>query len=178
MKGLFQSSVIAGIEAQLLVFYSDPKNFVRPGLHSATQEVVKILTYVALIFSISATMSSLLLTDEFGEIPTRAARSRGKDFEGGRFAGTDWSLLRSYRIRAGSRLVVYHCEYEGCLRTLVPLLTTSDGAGIACLLTACLCTIASAAAYAGSQESLATQIIVSLVAVIAISPLLWLAFPP
>ena len=106
-----QSSVIAGIEAQLLVFYSDSSNFVRPGPHSATQIVVKILTYVALICSISATMSSLLLTDEFGEITTRSARYRDRLTEGGKHAGTDWEILRTYNIRSGSKFIVYHCEY-------------------------------------------------------------------
>ena len=103
--------MLAAVEAQLLVFYADATNFVDPGPHSTTQTVVKILTYVALICSISATMTSLLLTDEFGEMSTRSARCRDRRAEGGKFAGTDWNLLRSYRIRAGSRLVIYHCEH-------------------------------------------------------------------
>ncbi|VDC00138.1 unnamed protein product [Peniophora sp. CBMAI 1063] len=157
-SGAVVSSVLAGIEAQLLVFYTDPNNFGRPGVHSATQNAVKILTYVALVCSISATMSSLLLTDEFGEMPTRSARYRQGRAEGGIFAGTDWNLLRAYKIRAGSKIIVYHW--------------------LICLITACLCTIASTAVYAGTQEVLVVRIIVSIVAGVSALPLCWFVVPP
>ncbi|KZV65746.1 hypothetical protein PENSPDRAFT_113862 [Peniophora sp. CONT] len=149
------SSVTAAVEAQLLVFYSDVSNFAHRG--STTQNAVKILTYIALICSISATMTALLLTDEFGEISTRAARNRDRRTEGGKTAGTDWGILRMYQIREHANWIVYHWMLS--------------------LATACLCTIASTATYAGTQEPLTTTIIVSIVAVLSILPLCWLLFP-
>ncbi|KZV65758.1 hypothetical protein PENSPDRAFT_756218, partial [Peniophora sp. CONT] len=86
-SGAVVSGLLAAVEAQLLVFYKAPGTFVNPGPHSSTQSAIMILTYVALICSISATMSSLLLTDEFGEMSTRSARYRDRRSEGGRFSG-------------------------------------------------------------------------------------------
>jgi len=73
------------------------------------QEVILVLTYAAIILSISATISALTLTDEFGEIPSRASRKSGLNTEG-TVQGGDWDILRYFQTRKSTRWIVYHCE--------------------------------------------------------------------
>ena len=97
----------------MLSFFKDGTKFKQPG--STVQAAVLILTYVAIIASVSATISSLILTDEFAEMPVRAARD--PDLQSRRpqdeFAGKDWQLLWVFGLRHSIRLVVYHCAYPG-----------------------------------------------------------------
>jgi hypothetical protein len=90
-----------------VTFFKDNTKFKNP--QSGVQEVILILTYAAIILSISATISALTLTDEFGEIPIRASRKLGmdnpKNFEGG-----DWDILRYFHTRRSTQWIVYHCE--------------------------------------------------------------------
>ncbi|KAN0129129.1 hypothetical protein V8E53_013000, partial [Lactarius tabidus] len=72
-----QSSVLSGVESQLLVFFkSSPTSTQQPV--PAIFELLLLLTYVALIFSVSATISSLVLTENFGNVPVLVARFRAK----------------------------------------------------------------------------------------------------
>jgi len=68
------------VVASLLAFFKDDTKFNRP--QSRVQEVILMLTYAAIILSISATISTLALTDEFSEIPSRASRELGLKTEG------------------------------------------------------------------------------------------------
>jgi len=73
------------------------------------------LTYVALTLSIGATISSLILMDEFACISIRAARSpyvlESSKTEGDpTFFGHDWGLLRAFGLRRSTRFVISHCE--------------------------------------------------------------------
>lgn len=69
------STVLSGVESQLLVFFkSSPNSTQQPT--PAILECLLLLTYVALIFSMSATISSLVLTENFGNIPMLVARFR------------------------------------------------------------------------------------------------------
>ncbi|VDB87049.1 unnamed protein product [Peniophora sp. CBMAI 1063] len=158
-SGAVVTSVIAGVEAQLLVFYSDNGSF---GLDdnapsSKIQIVIQILTYVALVCSVSATITSLFLIDEFGEIPTRAARYRNPSTQACKMAGTDWSLLEAFRLRRGSKFVVYHW--------------------LSSILAAALCTVLSTAVYVVSQKPLAAQVIITVVTVVSVLPFLYFVVP-
>ncbi|KAG8791374.1 hypothetical protein FRC12_009317 [Ceratobasidium sp. 428] len=67
------SALFAVIESVLLLFFSnlDSEKFNRD---SAGGQALLVFTYLAFFFSISATFSSLLLTDELGEIHVRASQ--------------------------------------------------------------------------------------------------------
>ena len=111
---------MSAVEAQLLVFYKISSNFSafesRPaGSQSPTQNACLILTYVALIASVSGTMSSMLLVDEFAVVSARAARTAPavseKEPHAGRFVGNDWQILAAFGFRhSASRLVTIHCK--------------------------------------------------------------------
>ncbi|KAI9450380.1 hypothetical protein BJY52DRAFT_1302917 [Lactarius psammicola] len=69
------STVLSGVESQLLVFFkSFPSSTQQPS--PAILQYLLLLTYVALIFSMSATISSLVLTENFGNVPMLVARFR------------------------------------------------------------------------------------------------------
>ena len=97
----------------MLAFFKDEKNFKQRD--STPQVVILIFTYIAIIASVSATISSLILTDEFAEMPVRAARDPDIQFRPPReeFAGKDWQLLGTFGLRSSVNLVVYHCAYSG-----------------------------------------------------------------
>ncbi|KAG9092183.1 hypothetical protein FS749_015937 [Ceratobasidium sp. UAMH 11750] len=67
------SALFAVIESILLFFFSslDPEKVRR---ESAGGQALLVFTYLAFLFSVSATFSSLLLTDELGEIHVRASQ--------------------------------------------------------------------------------------------------------
>ncbi|KAG8723765.1 hypothetical protein FRC09_001851 [Ceratobasidium sp. 395] len=73
------TALFAAVEAQLLTFVqgmTDPgDNGTPPRLNQDSKgyHALLILTYASFFFSISATVSSLILTDEFGELDYRAA---------------------------------------------------------------------------------------------------------
>ncbi|VDC02719.1 unnamed protein product [Peniophora sp. CBMAI 1063] len=157
------SGFLSAVEAQLLVFYKVASNFNTAtgrveGSQSPTQDACLILTYVALIASVSGTMSSMLLVDEFAVVSARAARAgpvmEEKDTHAGRFVGNDWQVLAAFGFRrSASRLVTIH---------LIVSLTLT-----------CICTIAAAATYAGTQEATLTRIIVSITAGLSVLPLVF-----
>jgi hypothetical protein len=72
-----QSTIIAGVESQLLVFFKSSPDFTQQPVPVILQYLL-VLTYIALIFSMSTTISSLILTINFGNIPMLVGRSQGK----------------------------------------------------------------------------------------------------
>lgn len=72
-----QSTVLAGIESQLLVFFKTSPDFIQR-TEPVTHQYLIVLSYIALIFSVSATISSLVLTRNFGDIPRLTRRLREK----------------------------------------------------------------------------------------------------
>jgi len=105
------SGLLAGVTAQLLVFFKTNGTFV--SADDPTQEPVLTLTYIALILSIGATISSLILTDELSDVPVRAARSRSalessETQKKVTFLGHDWGLLRFFGLRRSTRFVTVH----------------------------------------------------------------------
>ncbi|KAI0273929.1 hypothetical protein BGY98DRAFT_107727 [Russula aff. rugulosa BPL654] len=71
------SSVLAGVESQLLVFFKSSPNFTQQPVPVILQYLL-VLTYIALIFSVSATINSLILTRNFGNIPKLVGRLQEK----------------------------------------------------------------------------------------------------
>ena len=92
-----------------MAFFNDDKNFKRP--QSRVQEAILILTYAAIILSISATISALALTDEFGEIPSRASRDPlHTTHPAESIEAKNWDILRHFGARKSTRWITYHCE--------------------------------------------------------------------
>jgi hypothetical protein len=113
-----QGALFAAIESQLLTFVKaiDPKK-IEPS--SAGFQALLILTYAAFFFSVSATVSSLILTDEYGELDLRAA-SRPQD---GDVAAVEKlpthnsieKMFQTYGISWACRPVRLHCK---CIQLL------------------------------------------------------------
>jgi hypothetical protein len=106
---------LAVVETSLAAFFKDNKHFKSP--QSGVQEAILILTYISIILSISATMSALTLTDEFGEIPSRASRDPlhiNNPVE--IVQGKNWDILRYFGARKSTRWVTYHCESTDACR--------------------------------------------------------------
>lgn len=92
-----------------MAFFKNDKNFKSP--QSGVQEATLILTYAAIILSISATISALTLTDELGEIPSRASRDPlHTTHPAGTIEGNNWDILRHFGARKSTRWVTYHGE--------------------------------------------------------------------
>ncbi|KAI0300019.1 hypothetical protein B0F90DRAFT_1817817 [Multifurca ochricompacta] len=71
------STVLAGVESQFLVFFKSSPDFTQESKPAMLQYLL-VLTYIALIFSVSATISSLVLTENFGNVPMLVSRFREK----------------------------------------------------------------------------------------------------
>jgi hypothetical protein len=109
-----QSGLLAAVNAQMLSFFKTDSSFKnRP--NTTTEKIILIFTYISIIASVSATISSLILTDEFAEMPVRAARDPTIQMQPIReeFAGKDWQLLGKYGLRGSINLVIYHCACSG-----------------------------------------------------------------
>ena len=104
-----QASLLAAVQASLVAFFKDDKNF--KSSQSGVQATALILTYAAIILTISATISALTLTDELGAIPSRASRDplhTTQPAEG--IEGNSWDILRHFGARKSTRWVTYHCK--------------------------------------------------------------------
>ncbi|KAH9956005.1 hypothetical protein BC827DRAFT_1271209 [Russula dissimulans] len=80
------STVLAGVESQLLVFFKSSPSFPQQPTPPMLSYLF-VLTYVALIFSVSSTISSLVLTRAFGNvtIPVECLRAKIKGMAKPRF---------------------------------------------------------------------------------------------
>jgi hypothetical protein len=97
------------VDASLVSFFKDDKNFKNP--KSGVQEAALVLACVAIILSLSATISALTLTDEFGKIPSRASRDPlHTTHPAESIEGSSWDILRHFGARKSTRRVTYHCE--------------------------------------------------------------------
>ncbi|KAI0259384.1 hypothetical protein BC834DRAFT_635958 [Gloeopeniophorella convolvens] len=144
------SGLFAVVEVLLLAFIKDPVHYTHPHKHAAIQ-ALRAFSYCALFFSCSAAISSLVLTDEFGELPVRASR-KADPIKQGIFDSSSASLLEVYGARRSWRWVMWHWLF-------------SLMAAVACLVTQILI-------YVWIEESLSVQITVSCVACFGILPLL------
>ncbi|KAI0249016.1 hypothetical protein BJV78DRAFT_1094989, partial [Lactifluus subvellereus] len=143
------SGLFAVVEAVLLTFIKDPVHYTHPHTRAARQALLAF-SYSALFFSSSATISSLVLTDEFGEIPVRASR-KADPIKQGLFDSSSASLLEVYGARRSWRWVMWHWLF-------------SLTAAVACLVTQVLI-------YVWIEEPFSVQITVSCVAGFGVLPL-------
>jgi hypothetical protein len=102
------------VESQLLVFFkSSPDSTQQPA--PITIQYLLVLTYVALIFSVSATISSLVLTRNIGNVPGPIGRmrehandttKRGIEISPFRTRSNDIIAPRRWRW------IEWHCKYD------------------------------------------------------------------
>ena len=85
------------------------------------QQVVVILTLAGTILSISATLSALMLTDEFGEIPFRASKHTTQPDNS--TIDSESVILRSFGARKSTQWLIVHCERTVYLPTSAFLIT-------------------------------------------------------
>ncbi len=114
LPSLSQSTVLAGVESQLLVFFKSSPDFMQQPA-SITIQYLLVLTYVALIFSVSATISSLVLTRNVGNVPGLIGRMRehandttmhGFEIPPFRTRSSDGIAQRRWRW------IEWHCKYD------------------------------------------------------------------
>ena len=115
LKPLLQSAVLAGTESQLLLFFKTSSNFIHAPAPS-TLRCLLILTYTALLFSISSTISALVLTENFGDslgIARRLRKKIKKSRVGKKLISrrpTHLAELAHTSTPRRWRLMEYHCE--------------------------------------------------------------------
>ncbi|KAI0300710.1 hypothetical protein B0F90DRAFT_1668248 [Multifurca ochricompacta] len=107
----YQSSTIvaglfAGVEVHLLSFVKDDSHYHKDVGNSARSALL-IFTYSALFFCLSAAVSGLILTDEFGELPVRASR-RSDPIQQGVFDSGTLDLLQTYGAKCSWVWVMWH----------------------------------------------------------------------
>ncbi|KAI0263547.1 hypothetical protein BC834DRAFT_844438 [Gloeopeniophorella convolvens] len=154
------STVVAGlfaiVEAHLLSFVKDEQHFHKHVGNSAKHALL-IFTYSALFCFLSAAVSGLILTDEFGELPVRASR-KSDPIQQGTFDSGVIALLETYGAKRGWLWVMWHWLFS--------LL-----AGTVCLVTQVLI-------YVWLEESDAVKITLTIVTVFSLLPLLHLVPRP
>jgi len=120
----------------------DPNNFQKnltSGQNTNAPTFLLMLSYCAVLFNFSATITSLILIDKLGELRLRA--SRDPDLQGGdgeeslneprRIAETSLKLLERFGAGESWRWMMWHCEYYQSLNYFVkvPEQTTFDPQG-------------------------------------------------
>jgi hypothetical protein len=93
----------------LLTFVKDASNYPIEANKSARHALL-IFTYSALFFCLGATISGLILTDQFGELPVRASRKKDP-IQQGVFDSGALDLLRTYGAKRSWIWVMWHCEF-------------------------------------------------------------------
>ena len=104
-----QAGLFAIVEVQLLSFVKNDANFHQRSIGHSAKHALLVFTYLALFFSVSATVSGLILTDEFGELPVRASRKRDP-IQQGIFDSGSLDLLQTYGAKSSWIWVMWHCE--------------------------------------------------------------------
>jgi hypothetical protein len=106
-----QAALFIVVEVNLLTFIKDEAHYVDKDLNRSARHALLIFTYSALFFCVSATISGLILTDQFGELPVRASRKKDP-IQQGVFDSGALDLLRTYGAKRSWIWVMWHCEYE------------------------------------------------------------------
>ncbi|KAI0341236.1 hypothetical protein BDW22DRAFT_338723 [Trametopsis cervina] len=145
------SGLLASVETTLLVLYKTPDVAVASSERS--YKAILVLTYTALLFSISSTFSSLILADTFAELPARAAQRFGELPEKGAIVGDSWTILRLYGLRPSVSWIMLHW--------------------ISSLLIACFAAVAQLVLFAFNNEPPAVKGPVTAVAIIALFPVIY-----
>lgn len=91
--------------------------------HPTAYNVMLGFLYTGLFLSISATVTPLIITEMFSELPLSAARRKASNtgeasalHKDGNITESLPALLRRYGMRAGLRPVQWHCEYSSMVR--------------------------------------------------------------
>ncbi|KAH9035760.1 hypothetical protein EDB85DRAFT_1862769, partial [Lactarius pseudohatsudake] len=95
------------VEVRLLSFVKNDANFDRNVVRNSAKDALLIFTYLGLFFSVSAAVSGLILTVDFGELPVRASRQRDS-MELGLFDSGTSELLQSFGARRSWIWVMWH----------------------------------------------------------------------
>jgi hypothetical protein len=170
-----QSTVLAGVESQLLVFFKSSPDFTQQPVPVILQYLL-VLTYIALIFSVSATINSLILTRAFGNVPMLVGRLQEK------ISSVALPTFESPPVRKRSsdnvvpwrwRLLEGHCTYDELRAPAAESLTFSRPlAGLCTLVISVLCLPAQILLYIWTQEKIAIKAAVSVAGVFAMLPIL------
>jgi len=113
---------LAAVEASLVAFFRDDKNYTNP--QPKVQQAIVTLTMTSIVFSISATISALTLTDEFGEISGRASRNLiHTDNPIKNVELNNWQILCYFGARDSTRCVIWLCELTVPMPTATFLIT-------------------------------------------------------
>ena len=139
-------------------------------------QYILVLTYIALIFSVSTTINSLILTRYFGNIPMLVERfqekTRSVTLPSSEFP-SDRNRSREYITPWGWRLLECHCTYDGLLAPAAETLTSEwPLAGLFTLVISVLCLPAQILLYIWTQEKCAIRAAVSVAGVFAMLPIL------
>ena len=108
-----QSTVLSGVESQLLVFFKTSPDFSQQPARLSLQCLL-ILTYVALIFSVSATISSLALTRNPRPIGGLQKNTNGKVTRGFEIGPLPPKPKDDTAPQRWSRIEL-HCAYHNAL---------------------------------------------------------------
>ncbi|KAI0048457.1 hypothetical protein FA95DRAFT_1605210 [Auriscalpium vulgare] len=139
------TALLAAIQVQLLTFFKDPR---APDVQCTA---IMLATYAGLFLSVSATISSLIITDEVGELPMRAARQSQPEDKGIIFECTR-ELLQRYGARPSFFWVQLHW-------------LLSLGLSIMCLIIQVLI-------YIWVHEKVVTKVVTLCIALFGLLPLL------
>ncbi|KAH9977468.1 hypothetical protein BJV74DRAFT_888447 [Russula compacta] len=105
------STVVAAlfvlVEVHLLSFVKDDSHYHTRDIGNPSRHALAIFTYSALFFCLSATISGLILTDEFGELPVRASRKKDP-IQQGVFDSGALDLLQTYGAKRSWIWVMWH----------------------------------------------------------------------
>ncbi|THH18654.1 hypothetical protein EW146_g2379 [Bondarzewia mesenterica] len=151
------SSIFAAVEAQLLVLVksatTSPSPDSQPQIDPSRPMVKALLifTYIPLLLSLSVSISSLVLTDEIGGLPFRAARKNNLPLTG-KIEESSFDLLKRYGVRKSWGWVMWHWFLS--------------------LLLTFFSTLIQVSVYACITESTEVKVISLIAATVAVVPLL------
>ncbi|EIM86850.1 uncharacterized protein STEHIDRAFT_168738 [Stereum hirsutum FP-91666 SS1] len=146
------SALIVLLDAQLLTFMkAQPPLASRANVDQSVQDVMLGFVYSGLLLNIGATVSSLIITEMFGEMPLNAARSDPETLHAqGRLSASTADLLARYGVSRGVRSITWHWFLS--------------------LFLGILCSMIGVLMYVWTTEPLVTRIVMTVVAVFSVFP--------
>jgi len=155
------STVVAAlfvvVEVNLLTFIKDEAHYANKDLNRSARHALLIFTYSALFFCVSATISGLILMDQFGELPVRASRKKDP-IQQGVFDSGALDLLRTYGAKRSWIWVMWHWLF--------------------CLVAGTISLITQVLLYVWLEESDSVRITLTFISLFAVLPLLHLVPRP
>ncbi|TFY70605.1 hypothetical protein EVG20_g2401 [Dentipellis fragilis] len=148
------SALFASIAAQLLSTMGLTGDSSSGVTNAAALKALMVFAYSSLLLSCSATISSLILIDEFGELPMHAARTKDAPRREDTVGASTSELLEMFGARPKWKWVMYHW--------------------LVCLVAGICCMVMQIILYVWLTEGLAVKIVLLLVTVFTVLPLLFL----